>query len=168
MKVGYQELSLHGVQPFDVRATAHILYFLDYVTMANTTISPNDQIWPWKQFFQLIMVVGLFLCIVPITCLIAKLPVFKGVVQEPRFVTEISRGDMNVVVDTPENRALEQTELIKESKPNRPKRIRNWVAWAVTFAIGATVACFSFVPLADLSKLLFADASAHKLTWFFP
>ncbi len=168
MKVGYQELSLHGVQPFDVRATAHILYFLDYVTMANTTISPNDQIWTWKQFFQLIMVVGLFLVIVPMTCLIAKLPVFKGVVQEPRFATEIARGDMNVVLDTPENRALEPTALIKASKPERPKRIRNWVAWAVTFLIGATVACFSFVPLADLSKLWFADAAAHKLTWIFP
>ena len=168
MKVGYQENSLHGVQPFDVRATSHILYFLDYVTMANSSLDPNDQIWMWKQFFQLIMVIGLFIFIVPTACLIAKIPVFKSIIIRPRVVTEVNRGDMNVVLDSPGIKELDDTELIKESKPNRPKRIRNWVAWAITFAIGATVACFSFVPLADLSKLLFADAAAHKITWFFP
>lgn len=168
MKVGYQENSLHGVQPFDVRATSHILYFLDYVTMANTTISPNNQIWMFKQVFQLIMVIGLFLLIAPMTCLIAKLSVFEGVIQKPRYVESINRGDVNVLLKTPENEALEVVDQIKESKPERPKRKRNWIAWAITFAIGACVACFSFVPMGDLSKAWFPDAAAHKLTWFFP
>ena len=168
MKVGYQENSLHGVQPFDVRATSHILYFLDYVTMANTTINPNDQIWMWKQFFQLIMVVGLFLVITPMAVFIAKIPVFKGVVIKPRIVDEIQRGDMNVVKASPEVEKMTTTELITASKPARPKRKRNWIAWAITFFIGFMIACFSFVPMADLSKLLFADAAAHKVTWIFP
>ena len=88
MKVGYQEFTLHGVQPFDVRSTSHILYFLDYVTMVNSPISPNNQIWMYKQFFQLIMVVGLFLSIVPMCGLIAKIPLFKHATVKPTAVLQ--------------------------------------------------------------------------------
>ena len=139
MKVGYQEFTLHGVQPFDVRSTSHILYFLDYVTMVNSPISPNNQIWMYKQFFQLIMVVGLFLSIVPMCGLIAKIPLFKHATVKPTAV-------------------LQERTTAKKS----------WIVWAITFLIGATVACFSFVPLADLAKTLFVEANAHKVTWFFP
>ena len=139
MKVGFQEHTLHGVQPFDVVATSHILYFIDYVTMANSPISPNDQIWMYKQFFQLIMVVGLFLAIVPMCGLIAKIPLFASATREP-------------------------TAQLQEP----PKTKKSWIIWAITFLIGASVACFSFVPLADLAKSLFVEANAHKVTWFFP
>ena len=139
MKVGYQEFTLHGVQPFDVRSTSHILYFLDYVTMVNSPISPNNQIWMYKQFFQLIMVVGLFLSIVPMCGLIAKIPLFKHATVKP-------------------------TAVLQE----RPTAKKSWIVWAITFLIGASVACFSFVPLADLAKTLFVEANAHKVTWFFP
>ena len=139
MKVGYQEHTLHGVQPFDVVSTSHILYFIDYVTMANSPISPNDQIWMYKQFFQLIMVVGLFLAIVPMCGLIAKIPLFASATREP-------------------------TAQLQEP----PKTKKSWIVWAITFLIGASVACFSFVPLADLAKSLFVEANAHKVTWFFP
>lgn len=139
MKVGYQEHTLHGVQPFDVVSTSHILYFIDYVTMANSPISPNDQIWMYKQFFQLIMVVGLFLAIVPMCGLIAKIPLFASATREA-------------------------TAQLQEP----PKTKKSWIVWAITFLIGASVACFSFVPLADLAKSLFVEANAHKVTWFFP
>ena len=164
MKVGYQEYTLHGVQPFDVRATSHILYFLDYVTMANSSISPNNQIWMWKQFFQLWMVVGLFMLIAPLTVLIAKIPFFRSVVIKPKAETLEAEGSLEATpgIDLPDE------ELIYRSKPKRPNKPIPWIAWAITFIIGALTACFSFVPLADLSKVLFADAAAHKVTWMFP
>lgn len=139
MKVGYQEYTLHGVQPFDVRSTSHILYFLDYVTMADCEISPNNQIWMYKQLFQLIMVVGLFLMISPLCGMISKIPAFNAV-----------NGKETAVLQNP------------------PRSKKTWIVWAITFLIGASVACFSFVPLADLSKSLFVEAAAHKVTWFFP
>ncbi len=37
-----------------------------------------------------------------------------------------------------------------------------------TFAFGAIVACFSYIPMAELSQRLFVDASTRQLTWFFP
>jgi acetyl esterase/lipase len=36
------------------------------------------------------------------------------------------------------------------------------------FALGALIACFSYVPLTELSKVLFVDASSRQQTWFFP
>ncbi|WP_202710343.1 alpha/beta hydrolase family protein [Sporosalibacterium faouarense] len=41
------------------------------------------------------------------------------------------------------------------------------IYWSV-FALGALIACFSFMPLADLSKTLFTKASGSQQTWFFP
>ncbi len=41
------------------------------------------------------------------------------------------------------------------------------VYWSV-FAVSALIACFSFMPLADLSKVLFVKASGSQQTWFFP
>ena len=164
MKVGYQEHTLHGVQPFDVKATSHILYYLDYVTMINSPISPNNQIWMWKQFFQLWMVVGLFMLIAPLTVLIVKIPFFKSVVIKPKAETVESEGSLEATPGV----ELPDEEVIYRSKPKRPRKPINWIFWAITFSIGALTACFSFVPLADLSKILFADAAAHRVTWMFP
>ena len=137
MRVGYQENTLHGVQPFDIRSTAHILYFLDYMYELESPIDCNNQIWGWKQFFQLILMIGVFMFIFPITQILLDMPFFKS---------------------------------IKFDRPvkARPTSAKSWIVFAVTLLLGATCACFSFVPLADLSKVLFADAAAHKVTWFFP
>jgi len=37
-----------------------------------------------------------------------------------------------------------------------------------TFTIGALIACFSYIPLAELSQKMFVAASTRQLTWFFP
>ncbi len=36
------------------------------------------------------------------------------------------------------------------------------------FAIGALIACFSYIPMAELSQVLFVKASNREITWFFP
>lgn len=167
MKVGYQEHTLHGVQPFDVTATAHILYYLDYVTMSHSPVNPNNQIWYWKQFFSLIVMVGLFLSIVPAAGLIVKIPLFSSLIIDPKKRKEMKEAKKEGREISSEL-TVSDLSSIRHDKPERPKKPINWIAWAITFLIGAAVACFSFVPLADLSKVLFADASAHKVTWFFP
>ena len=37
-----------------------------------------------------------------------------------------------------------------------------------TFSIGALIACFTYIPMAELSQKLFVAASTRQLTWFFP
>jgi len=39
--------------------------------------------------------------------------------------------------------------------------------WAM-FVVGALIACFSYIPMAELSQKLFVAASTRTLTWFFP
>ncbi|MDJ0812411.1 MAG: hypothetical protein QNJ23_01685 [Woeseiaceae bacterium] len=36
------------------------------------------------------------------------------------------------------------------------------------FTIGALIACFSYIPMAELSQVLFVKASNREITWFFP
>lgn len=136
MKVGFQEHCYHGMQPFDVKASAHIMYFYNMVFELDT-INPNNQTWMWKQFASLVLMVGLFMLIFPVTGLLLKTPFFS-------------------------------TICFNHEQKQMPKKAKPWIIFAVTLLCGAAVACFSFVPLADLSKVLFQDAAAHKVTWFFP
>lgn len=39
--------------------------------------------------------------------------------------------------------------------------------WSL-IVIGALIACFSYIPMAELSKKLFVAASTRRMTWFFP
>ncbi len=41
------------------------------------------------------------------------------------------------------------------------------VFWLIFF-VSATIACVSFIPMVDLAKILFVDATNRELTWFFP
>jgi hypothetical protein len=45
-------------------------------------------------------------------------------------------------------------------------RGRTWF-WSL-FIVGALVACFSYIPMAELSPKLFVEASSRAMTWFFP
>jgi len=49
----------------------------------------------------------------------------------------------------------------------RPKGKGRALYWGM-FALGALIACFSYVPMTELSKVLFVAASSREQTWFFP
>jgi hypothetical protein len=49
----------------------------------------------------------------------------------------------------------------------RPSGTGRTLFWT-TFTIGAIVACFSYIPMAELSQFLFVAASSREATWFFP
>ncbi|MGY8673929.1 MAG: alpha/beta hydrolase family protein, partial [Verrucomicrobiia bacterium] len=49
----------------------------------------------------------------------------------------------------------------------RPQGSGRLVFWFV-FALSATIACFTYIPLSELSHELFVDASNRRMTWFFP
>jgi len=51
--------------------------------------------------------------------------------------------------------------------PPVPRGKGRLVFWLL-FVTGALVACFSYIPLAELSQALFVDASTRVATWFFP
>ena len=49
----------------------------------------------------------------------------------------------------------------------RPRGRGKILFWS-TFAVGALIACFTYIPMAELSQKLFVAASRRELTWFFP
>ena len=49
----------------------------------------------------------------------------------------------------------------------RPQGRGRLLFWG-TFAVGALIACFTYIPMAELSQKLFVAASTRQLTWFFP
>jgi hypothetical protein len=49
----------------------------------------------------------------------------------------------------------------------RPAGRGRWLFWGL-FVFAALVACFSYIPMAELSQRLFVDASSRQMTWFFP
>ena len=49
----------------------------------------------------------------------------------------------------------------------RPQGKGKALFWG-TFTFGALVACFTYIPMAELSQALFVSASSRILTWFFP
>jgi hypothetical protein len=51
-----------------------------------------------------------------------------------------------------------------QPKPRGKNAIRFWTL----FVFSACVACFTFIPLAELSQQIFLDASERQPTWFFP
>ena len=49
----------------------------------------------------------------------------------------------------------------------RPDRRGTTVFWLM-FVTSALIACFSYIPMTELSKVLFVAASSREMTWFFP
>jgi hypothetical protein len=59
--------------------------------------------------------------------------------------------------------------LVQAIPPALPRaRGRGKVLFWSLFTIAALVACFSYIPMAELSKKLFVAASTRQQTWFFP
>jgi hypothetical protein len=51
--------------------------------------------------------------------------------------------------------------------PERPRGRGKVLFWGV-FVFGALVACFTYIPMAELSQRIFVAASTRQQTWFFP
>ncbi len=69
-----------------------------------------------------------------------------------------------LLLDTPSFRPLVQP--IPNALP-RPRGRGRTLFWG-TFVLGALIACFTYIPMAELSQKLFVAASTRELTWFFP
>ena len=50
------------------------------------------------------------------------------------------------------------------SKPKGNGKLLFWIM----FSVGALIACFTYIPMAELSQKLFVAASTRQQTWFFP
>ena len=59
--------------------------------------------------------------------------------------------------------------LVKKIPEALPKQSRNSKAvfWLIFF-LGASIACFSYIPMVDAAKSIFQAAASREMTWFYP
>ncbi len=69
-----------------------------------------------------------------------------------------------LLLETPWFRPLVQPLPRPLPRPQGRGRVLFWT----TFVVGALIACFTYIPMAELSQKLFVAASRRELTWFFP
>lgn len=53
-------------------------------------------------------------------------------------------------------------------EPLPPPRGKGRLIFWTIFVVAAVIACFSYIPMAELSQKIFVAASTRQLTWFFP
>jgi len=138
LRVVHNEPVLHPFQPYSTIATTHQLEFFKKVFGLQDALSGKDQIWIWKELTSLCAFVASMVALVPLTRVL---------------LTEI-----------PFFHPLLHT--VPEAQP-RPKGKARWIFW-VLFLTGALFACFSYIPLTELSQKLFVEATGRQQTWFFP
>ena len=86
-RIIYQPAETH---PWNHTSTVSCGHVIDFYTVAFAdynaglnNLPANDQIWMYKELFELVALVGLMLAVVPVIMLIVKLPFFKKAVTGP-------------------------------------------------------------------------------------
>lgn len=138
LRVVHNEPVLHPFQPYSLIATTHQLDYFTKVFALQNTLPGEDQVWFWKELFSLCALLAAFVAILPLTRLLLQ--------QIPYF------------------------HSLVQAIPPAPPSPTGWARltfWTLLIT-GALIACFSYIPLTDLSQKLFVEASGRQQTWFFP
>ncbi len=137
LRVVHNERILHPFQPYITEATANQIEYFERVFDIKSDISPDNQVWYWKELLGLISLVAALVAVVPMGRLLLQIPYFNTLVH-------------------PLPPAL-----------SKPKGRGKAIFWGM-FVLGALIACFTYIPMAELSQKLFVAASSRQQTWFFP
>jgi acetyl esterase/lipase len=137
-RVVYNEPLLHPFQPYSIEATANQLEFFLKVFGLEGVPGIRDQVWYWKELLSLVALLAAFVAIVPLARLLLDVIPYFHVLAHP----------------------------LPPPQP-RPAGKGKVVFWTL-FVTGALIACFTYIPMAELSQRLFTAASGREQTWFFP
>ena len=138
LRVVHNERTLHPFQPYSTEATTHQLAFFQKTFGLEGSIPPGDQVWYWKELLSLLALIAALVSIVPLARVVLA----------------------NVSYFHP---------LVHPVPPANPAPAgRGQVIFWTLFLTGALIACFTYIPLAELSQKLFREASGREATWFFP
>ena len=138
LRVVHNERLLHPFQPYSIEATANQLDYFEKVFDIDSGLDSRDQIWYWKELLTLLSTLAAFVAIIPLAELLLRLPYFQSLVH-----------------------------VLAASKLHSLKEIAKLVFWG-SLTLSAVIACFTYIPLAELSQDLFEAASTRRQTWFFP
>jgi hypothetical protein len=138
MRVVHNEPLLHPFQPYSMEATANQIAYFERVFGLKTGIPVTDQVWLWKELLTLVSLVAALVALVPLSQVLLT--------HIPYF---------NVLVHP------------VPPAPARPRGKGRLFFWGF-MVLGALIACFTYVPLTELSQEIFRASSNREQTWFFP
>jgi len=138
LRVVHNERVIHPLQPYDREATANQLDYFEKVFGLEFALPSDNQVWFWKELCTLASLVAALVALVPLAGLLLA--------HLPYF--------QGLVHEVPAPLA-------------RPQGSGRWWFWGLLLT-GALIACFSYIPLTELSQKLFVEASGRQQTWFFP
>ncbi|MHB0963904.1 MAG: alpha/beta fold hydrolase [Gemmatimonadaceae bacterium] len=138
LRVVHNERQLHPFQPYSVEATANQIEYFVKVFKLDGVTVSRHQIWYWKEILSLLALVAAFVAVVPLARLLLT--------AIPYFHTLV--------------------HPLPPPQP-RPRGLGRLLFWSL-FVVGALVACFTYIPMAQLSQKLFTAATGREQTWFFP
>jgi hypothetical protein len=138
LRIVHNERLLHPFQPYSTEATANQIEYFEEVFDWESGMEPGDQVWYWKELMTFISLVAAFVMVIPLA---------------RAFLTKVPYFNV----------------LVHPLPPAQPKpQGKGLVLFWGLFVIGALIACFSYIPMTELSKNLFVAASSREMTWFFP
>lgn len=84
-RIIYQPSQIHPLNHFSTVATRDAIAFYD-VAFENyaaqlTSIAATNQIWYWKEIFEMVALIGFFMMLIPLALLLMKLPFLKNAKQ---------------------------------------------------------------------------------------
>jgi hypothetical protein len=138
LRVVHNERLLHPFQPYSWEATTNQVEYFQKVFGQEDSLAPEKHVWHWKELFTLISLLAAFVAMIPLGQVLLVNIPFFNAVAHP----------------LPE----------AQPKPRGPGKLLFWGL----FVVGALIACFSYIPMTELSKVLFVAASNREQTWFFP
>ena len=138
LRIVHNEPVLHPFQPYSRLATTHQLEYFRTVFDLKDSLAGTDQIWIWKEILSLCTFMASLISFIPLTRLL-----LRGIPYFHALVHPVP------------------------SAPPRPLGWQRVVFWTL-FLSGAVFACFSYIPLTELSQKLFVEATGRQQTWFFP
>jgi hypothetical protein len=138
LRVVHNERLLHPFQPYSTAATANQIEYFEKVFGLAGGIPGQNQVWFWKELLTFTSLVAAFIALVPLAQLLLA--------NIPYF----------------------QMLVHPLPAPQPPPRGRGRIVFWGLFAAGALIACFTYIPMTELSQKLFVAASGREQTWFFP
>ena len=138
LRVVHNERTIHPFQPYSVEATANQIEYFEKVFGQRSDLPSRSQVWFWKELCTLVSLVAAFVALVPLAHLL--------------------------LVNVSYFQGLVHPLPVPQAQPQGRGRLFFW-GLIVT---GAVIACFSYIPLTELSQKMFVAASGREQTWFFP
>ncbi len=138
LRVIHNERLLHPFQPYSIEATTHQIAYFQKVFGLENSLPAGNQVWFWKEMCSLLALVAAFVSLVPLSQLLIGHVSYFRTLAHP----------LPPAAPAPQGRG-------------------KVIFWTL-FITGAVIACFSYIPLTELSQKLFPEATGREQTWFFP